>query len=49
MNFLTLMGGKFKFSAQGSDLTAFVGNVTKIKTPFEIKLPLVQQSSTRSS
>ena len=36
------MGGKFKFSAQGSDLTPLVGNETKVKTPSEIKLPLVQ-------
>ena len=33
-----VMGGKFKFSAQGSDLAPFVGYETKI--PFEIKPPL---------
>ena len=29
-----------KFSAQESKLALFVGNKTKVKTPFEIKLPL---------
>ena len=35
------MGGKFKFSDQGSDLAPFVGNGTKIKIPSEIKPPLM--------
>ena len=35
-----VMGGKFKFSAQGSDLAHFFGNRTKIKIPSEIKPPL---------
>ena len=30
----------FKFSAQGSDLVPFVGNLTKVKIPSEIKPPL---------
>ena len=30
------MGGKFKFSAQGSDLAAFVGYGTKIQIPSEV-------------
>ena len=34
------MGGKLKFSDQGSNLAPFVGNGTKIKIPSEIKLPL---------
>jgi hypothetical protein len=37
---LTVMGGKFEFSAQGSDLAPFVGNGTKIKIHSEIKQPL---------
>ena len=37
------MGGKFKFSAHGSDLAPFVGNGTKFKIPFEIKPPLVKE------
>ena len=37
------MGGKFKFSAQGSDLAPFIGIWTKIKMPFEIK-PALQIS-----
>ena len=36
------MGGKFKFSAQESDLAPFVGNGTKVKMPSEIKPPLTQ-------
>ena len=36
----TVMGGKFKFSAQGSDLASFIGNFTKVKIPAEIKPPL---------
>ena len=35
-----VMGGKFKFPAQESDLAPFVGNGTKFKIPSEIKLPL---------
>ena len=34
------MGGKFKFSAQGSDLVPFIGNGAKIKIPSETKPPL---------
>ena len=34
---LTVMGEKFKFSAQGSDLAPFVANGTKYKIPSEIK------------
>ena len=34
------MGEKFKFYAQRSDLTPFVGNSTKIIVPSEIKPPL---------
>ena len=34
-----VMGGKFKFSDQGSDLAPFVGNGTKVKIPSEIKPP----------
>jgi hypothetical protein len=34
------MGGKFYFFAQGSDFAPFVGNGTKIKICYEIKLPL---------
>ena len=34
------MGGKFKFSAQESDLAPFDGNGTKVKIPSEIKQPL---------
>ena len=37
---LTVMGAKFKFSAQGSDLAPFIGNGTKVKNPSEIKAPL---------
>ena len=37
----TVLCGKFKFSAQGSDLAPFVGNGTKFKIPSEIKPPLV--------
>ena len=36
--------GKFKLSAQGSDLAPFVGNATKVKIPSEIKLPLKQRN-----
>ena len=36
----TGMGEKFKFYAQRSDLTPFVGNSTKIIVPSEIKPPL---------
>ena len=32
-----------KFSVQGSDLAPFSGNGTKVKTPTEIKPPLVVQ------
>ena len=39
--FFTFMGGKFKLSAQESDLAPFVGNWTKLKMPSEIKLHLV--------
>ena len=40
-NYLTFRkGGKFKFSAQGGDLAPFVGNMTKVKIPSEIKPPL---------
>ena len=35
-----VMCGKFKFSAQESDLSPFVGNETKFKIPSEIKWPL---------
>ena len=38
---LIVMAGKFKFSAQGSDLAPFVGNGTKIKISSDIKQPLV--------
>ena len=31
-----LMGGKFKFYTQGSDLASFVGNGTKIRIPSDI-------------
>ena len=34
------MGGKFKFSDQGSDLAPFFGNGSKLKIPFDIKPPL---------
>ena len=34
------MGGKFKISAQGSDLASFIGNGAKIKIPSETKPPL---------
>ena len=34
-----VMGGKFKFSDQGSDLAPFVGNGNKLK-PSDIKPPL---------
>jgi hypothetical protein len=35
------MGGKFRFSVQGSHLAPFVGsNGTKLKIPSEIKQPL---------
>jgi hypothetical protein len=37
----TEKGKKFKFSAQGRDLTPFVGNRSKVKIHFEIKLPLI--------
>ena len=37
----TVMDGKFKFSAQGSDLAQIIGNGTKVKIPSEIKPPLV--------
>jgi hypothetical protein len=37
------MGGKFEFSAQGSDLALFVGNETKVKIPSEINPPLSVQ------
>ena len=40
----TVMGRKFK-TAQESDLTPFVGNGTKFKIPFEIKPPLMVQTS----
>ena len=33
----TVIGGKFKFSAQGSNLSPFVGNGTKNKIPSDIK------------
>ena len=36
----TVKGGKFKLSAQGRDLSLFVGNGTKVKIPSEIKLYL---------
>ena len=36
----TEKGGKFEFSAQGQELAPFVGNVTKVKIPSEIKPPL---------
>ena len=39
-NLFTVYGGKFVFSAQGSDLALFVGNGSKSKIPFEIKLAL---------
>ena len=41
----TEKGGKFKFSAQVSDLPFFVGNGTKVKIPSEIKPPLILQLS----
>ena len=31
-----VIGRKFKFSGQGSDLAPFVGNGTKVKIPSEI-------------
>ena len=34
------MEGKFKYSAQKSDLARFVGNGTKVKIPSEIRPPL---------
>ena len=34
----TILGEKFKFSAQGHDLTPFVGNGTKFKIPSEINV-----------
>ena len=34
---LSVMGGKFKFSAQGRELAPFFGNGTKVKIPSEIK------------
>ena len=37
----TEKGGKFEFSSQGHNLVPFVGNVTKVKIPSEIKPPLV--------
>ena len=37
----TEKGEKFESSAQGQDLASFVGNVSKIKIPSEIKPPLV--------
>ena len=37
----TVKGGKFKLSAHGQDLAPFFGNVTKVKIPSKIKLPLV--------
>ena len=36
------MGGKFKFSAKGSDLELFVGNGAKEKIPSESKIPLAK-------
>ena len=36
-----VMGGKFKFSAQESDLVFFVGNETKDKKPSKIKPPVL--------
>ena len=36
------MGGKLKFSAQGSDLAVFVGNWAKEKIPSESKTPLAK-------
>ena len=39
----TVMGGKFKLSAQGRDLAPFVGNGTKVKIPSEIKPPLIKR------
>ena len=44
----TILGGKFKFSAQGHDLTPFVGNGTKFKITSEIKPPLVDPPETHS-
>ena len=38
-----LLGGKFKFSAQGSNLSPFVGNGTKNKIPSDIKPPLIHK------
>ena len=39
-------GGKFKLSAQGRDLTPFVGNgtITKFNIPSDIKPPLLIQN-----
>ena len=34
-----VMGGKFKFSAQDSELAPFIGNGTKFKIPSKIQLP----------
>ena len=39
----TEKGGKFKFSSQGQYLASFIGNVTKVKIPSEIKPPLFRQ------
>ena len=39
----TAKGGKFKLSAQWRDLAPFFGNVTKVKVPSEIKLPLAKR------
>ena len=41
LNFLLLtVNNVFKFSAQGSNLTPFIGNGTKVKIPSEIEPPL---------
>ena len=40
----TLKGSKLKHSAHGLGLALFFGNGTKVKTPFEIKLPLVDMA-----
>ena len=47
----TEKGGKFEFSAQGEELAPFVGNVTKVKIPSEVKpslVPCLQVPTTNS-
>ena len=42
----TEKGRKFKFSTQGQNGAPFVGNLTKIKIPSEIKPPLAEPKVT---